>query len=240
MSLPLRYRISRWQQAAECLSNNSRNLYITVSEFVNNETLQGTIIKVEHTEFGTLFAAMIKGEGRIVTRWDEENNLLPWLSVPQILTQLKKFGFDITYKEITSLDDQTIDWLMNIRNAGFDKISQVVVISRQNGIKIPHKYTIALKSDENSDLLTFGMSISSAKFTSRTSAGKILSLEDYDTDWGWLDSIYNINDILQENSDIEPHGGSELAESPIMIEHPSIEVPEGFTPYDETEEEQGG
>jgi hypothetical protein len=41
----------------------------------------------------------------------------------------------------------------------------------------------------------------------------------------------------QENADVERFEASESQEEPIMMEHPTMEVPEGFTLYDETDQE---
>ena len=40
--VPLRYNISDWHQAAECLSNNSTKLHIAVSDYIQNDSLGGT------------------------------------------------------------------------------------------------------------------------------------------------------------------------------------------------------
>lgn len=238
MNQPLRYKICRWPQAAKCLSNNSRNLYISVNELINNKSLQGLLIKVEHAEFGTLFAAVAAGSGDIVTKYDDEGKLIPWMPTQAILQQLSKFGFYITYKEISSLDDNTINYLMQILDLGYDKISKIVVEYRENGSRHLDDYVIALRSSENPDLLTFGTQITRTKFTNRLTAGKILSLKDADIDWDWLDSIYNIADILEENRDIEEFEASEPQEDPIMV-GPVMDAPEGFTLYDDSDEESG-
>ena len=239
MNQPLRYKICRWPQAVKCLSNNSRNLYISVTELVNNKTLEGTLIKVEHAEFGTLFAAVAAGSGEIVTKNDDDGNLIPWMSTNAILQQLAKFGFYIYYKEISSLDDDTIDYLMKAVNLGYDKITKLVVEYRENGRRIPREYVVALNSKQNEDLLGFGMHVTGAKFTNRITAGKLITLQDNGVyQWDWLDSIYNINDVLEENQDIEEFESSEPQEDPIMV-GPVMDTPEGFTLYDESDEESG-
>lgn len=237
MGQPLRYRISQWPQAAKCLSNNSRNLYISINNLVQNDTLTGMLIKVEHTEFGTLFAAMIRGQGRIVTQYDDSGNYIPWMTTPEILVQLRKFGFDITYNQISSLSDDILNKLMQVRDLGYDKINKIVVVSRKDGLRINKSYIIALKTKGNEDLLVYGLPITEVKFNNRLAAGKIISLNESDFDWEWVDAIYNIDDILQENADVEKFEASESQEAPVMMEHPAMEVPEGFTLYDETDQE---
>lgn len=243
MNHPLRYQISQWPQAADCLSNNSRNLRICVDELVNNKHLTGMIIKVEHPEMGVLFAAMYKGQGEYITSHDSEGHYIPWLTNEEIIGQLEKFGFLITYNEMSSLDDATISYLMRVADLGYDKLTKLNVITRNNGERIVHQYTVAMKSEKNDDLLTFGASVTSNKFTRRTSEGSILNLtESSNIEWNWLDSIYNIADILQDNADIEhmeventedmtPYSDDTAVPTP-----EDLAIPEGFTLYEDDEE----
>lgn len=238
---PLRYKICRWPQAVNCLSNNSRNLYISVNELVQNEVLTGVLIKVEHTELGTLFAAMVRGEGQIVTKDDEEGNHIPWMTTSQILQQLAKFGFYIIYNQISSLDDDILDELMQVRDLGFDKLNQIVVQSRKEGSKVSKKYTVAMKTKGNEDLLIYGAHVSELKFNNRLASSKmIVLLEDSTIEWSWVDSLYNISDILQENADIEKFAidDADIQDLTHSDEIHPTNIPEGFTLYDELDTDQ--
>ena len=67
----LRYQISSWDQITQCKSNNSKNLSLSLVKLIRSYKIEGTILQVNHPEFGTLFAAMIDGNGELITENDE-------------------------------------------------------------------------------------------------------------------------------------------------------------------------
>lgn len=242
MSLPLRYKICRWPQAAKCLSNNSRKLKINVTEVLDGKTLEGLLLTVTHHDYGVLFATMISGSGEIISNKDPRGIALPWMTTKEILTQLGKFGFDITYAERLSLDNETVDLLMKLRKLNYDKITKIVVNESRDGKFIHHTYPVAIQSRYNQDLLTFSVLITQRKFHERASAGYLLNLLNFDNGtlkWDWIDAVYNIDDVLADNSDIEYfeiyQGGNRI----YPITHADISTPaidnSGLTPYEENE-----
>ncbi len=239
MSLPLRYKICRWPQAVKCLSNNSRKLKITVTELFNSNSIKGLLIKVRHINYGTLFAAMIEGQGDLVTDTTKEGDIIPWMSTNEILVQLKKFGFDITYVEKLSLDTPTLEFLMKLKSLGYDKITRMVVMFRElDGTLSAKTLPLAIKSEHNVDKLTFGCQITAKKFYQRCADGYIYNMQDKDEmklKWRWIDAIYNIDDILSENSDIEDF---EVWQGDTRIDpnmpYTSPEYNTDLTPYDST------
>ena len=66
-TIPLRYNISDWHQAVQCLSNNSEHLHINVSDYVQNDSIRGTKISVIHDMYGTLFAYIVDAVGELVS-----------------------------------------------------------------------------------------------------------------------------------------------------------------------------
>ena len=72
MSQPLRYQITNWNQVTECLSNNSKNLYLTISKLRDQPTIRGDVIKVNHTKYGVLFAAILNGDGKLINTYTED------------------------------------------------------------------------------------------------------------------------------------------------------------------------
>ena len=239
MSLPLRYKICRWPQAVKCLSNNSRKLKIKVTELLSNKYIHGMMIEVKHAEIGTLFAAVIQGEGEIVSNKTKEGDVLPWMTTSEILKQLLKFGFDITYTERLTLDSQTLDLLITLRNLGYDKVTKLVVACRkEDGTRILKSTPVAIKSEYNQDKLVYGTSISYKLFTKRVISDSIYNLQDISNDtikWDWIDAMYGIDDILADNSDIEDFEAW-VGETRIDKNMPytSPEYNSDLTPYDST------
>ena len=90
--IPLKYNISAWDQLSCCLSNLSRDLHIHVTEFVQNDKISGTRIRVEHETFGVLFACVINAQGSLVST---DSGIVHEFTSDEILAELKKYGFDV-------------------------------------------------------------------------------------------------------------------------------------------------
>ena len=194
---PLRYSISKWPQAINCLSNNSRDFHIKVDEVINNEKFHGEIVRVEHDKFGTMFAAVTQGEGTIITEGGSTDDI-QWMTTDEILIQLAKFGFDIIYKKVLSLDQSVIDYLLKIDSLGYDKINRIELIPRVANVR--DIYIIAFKSEENPDLINYNAEVLRKDFDDKLHRSSVISLTNQIVEWDWLDAVYNIKDILEENS----------------------------------------
>ena len=105
--MPLRYRISNWKQLEGAKSNNSRDLSISVTTFVNDHRLNGQRIKVEHRVFGTLFACIVSGKGTLLT--ENSEGYIHEFTPAQILAELEKFGYYIQYDPTEQLSGNQID-----------------------------------------------------------------------------------------------------------------------------------
>ena len=116
----LRYRISSWKQLKDCLSNNSRELHISVSEFPNNDDIDGIKISVQHIEYGTLFCYVIGAHGNIVTGDFE-------LTTPEVLKCLETYGFLIEYAPEFALSASQKDYLRAVNQLGYDKLRKISV-----------------------------------------------------------------------------------------------------------------
>ena len=248
MSLPLRYKICRWPQAVKCLSNNSRKLRIHYSSFMDHELFKGSLIQVTHSDYGVMFTAVIDGEGEIVSKDDNRGLPLPWMTTKEILTQLAKFGFDITYVEKLSLNKETLAYLMKLRNIGYDKITKLYIRQQIDGKVMHRPYFLALQTEHNLDVLTYGMMITEKKFNERLAAGYMFNLANADDDridWDWIDALYNIDDVLADNSDIEEfevYQGGQKIFPPEKIDWgivPEIDN-SSLTPYEDNDDQQGG
>ena len=122
----LRYKISSWRQLPDCLSNNSRELRIHITDFFNNEELRGFRISLEHTTLGVLFCCVLQARGSIVT--DEDEYGASELTPEEILKELRKYGFEITYEPIKGLSGNLLDYLITLDKLGYDKIRVLIQV----------------------------------------------------------------------------------------------------------------
>lgn len=199
----LRYEISNWDQITNCLSNNSKALSLSLSKVIDGNAMRGLVVKVNHANYGTLFAAMIKGSGQLLTDKDEEGQILPFLTTDEILKQIEKFGFIISYVERAHLNNETLVFLNNVKQLGFDKITRVQVETRtEYGAKIWVPRILVIKSQYNTDLLKFDCNLSLKDFCDKLANNWIMNvtyLHSENVTWDWVTYIANIIDIINEN-----------------------------------------
>lgn len=248
----LRYQIADWSQIIECLSNNSKNLYLSLVEHLDGDILTGQVLQVNHTNYGTLFAAMIQGSGTLITATNEEGEDLPFLTTEQILDQIMKFGFYVKYDVKSNLPSEIIAYLSELYNLGYDKINRLTVQLKNKGETLIRKSRVVVfKTDkQTTDILTFGKVISRAALDRKLEKNLVLDItEECEGRWDWVTYAANISDILDENidpvdeyetsSDVSTHDmhpfvpedGQELTEADL--------IPEGMTltPYVDPEVE---
>lgn len=160
-------------------------------------------MQVNHTNYGTLFAALIKGSGKLLSGTDEEGQELPFFTTAAILKELERFGFYITYAIKSNLPMGTIAFLNTLRQLGYDKVTRVnVETTTDTGGTIHQNIVLAFKSESNSDLLTFGCKLGSAKYSKKLSENTVMNItHQKDTQWDWVEGVYGIEDILDENID---------------------------------------
>ena len=195
----LRYSISSWQQATQCLSNNSTDLSISVSSLIGS-TIEGQLISVNHTLYGVLFSAMTYGTGTIITDTTTEGQDVRWMTTDEILTQLRKFGFIIEYEPEMHLPGDQISYLMTLYNLGFQHITTIHVLER----KTDNVYVIAFNGDEEPEWLEWPCSTYKSVLDTKVAAGKVLNVSALTYkehfNWDWLQYIANISDILRDNA----------------------------------------
>lgn len=201
----LRYEISDWTQATECLSNNSRQLSIEVSKLIRNKRIRGTRISVVHPEFGNLFTAIVQAAGSFITDHSESGLAIPEMTTSEILTQLSRFGFNIIYVQEKSLPGPQLAYLMKLVELGYDKITKVIVRSRVDGNLRDVKVVVAIDTAENQDLIHFETVLTEVQFAERASKGTIFNLtepsKELNFEWDWLSYTIAIEDILEANLD---------------------------------------
>lgn len=204
MSKLLRYRISEWSQLTECLSNNSADLYITVSTFMG-DTVSGQMVEVHHSSYGTLFAAMLSGKGDIISTKNEDEVVIPWLTTDQILSQLEKFGFLIEFSEASCLDGDQLSYLMTLRGLGYDSLAPITLVRyNETGTAINERLIVAFDGNVMPSWLVSGAIVSEKEFRDALSLGQAVNVsamsEKYDFRWDWLTFVANIDDVLDDNS----------------------------------------
>lgn len=200
--IPLRYNISDWHQLKDVKSNNSRSLSISVSDFIQNEYLTGLRIQVIHDSFGVLFACMLNAQGTILNEFSE--NLVVEFTHKQILLELEKYGFLVTYNPRESLSGSQIEYLMSLKKLGYDKIRILNVWYIENGVKLFRWYVVAFNVDKNIDWLNNGYAPNEWEFTESLNNGSAVNISAISKtncwSWSWLDYIANIDDILEDNA----------------------------------------
>lgn len=202
-TMPLRYKISSWNQLPECLSNNSRDLQLHVSSFKGGPTLEGFRIRVDHKLYGTLFACTIDARGEIITPCEVYG--LKELTTSQILQQLARFGFFIEYSPNKHLSGPQIDYLMTLRGLGYDKIRLLTVWNRTTGrVDTARTYVVAFQSYPLDSWLSDTYCPSDEEFTKALVCGSACNLTEISKTrqfkWDWLNFVANIDDIIADNA----------------------------------------
>lgn len=204
MPAPLRYRISKLDDLPKCVSNNSRDLKINVTNFLQNDILVGKRISILHSRFGVLFACTLNCHGNLVSVMD--NGIDPDISLSDILKQFAKFGFLIEYRPDGQLSGDQLTYLISISNLNYDKIRIMNVYEYNKvGERINTQYVVAFMSMCNPYWLNANYSCSMSEFKERLAHGSVANLtrvsQDNNYDWSWLqNNIANIQDILDNNS----------------------------------------
>lgn len=202
---PLRYKISSWRQLPNCLSNNSRELRIHITDFFNNEELRGFRISLEHTTMGVLFCCVLQARGSLIT--DEGAYGASELSPTEILKELYKYGFYITYEPITALSGNLLDYLITLDKLGYDKIRVLNVWHyTENGSQESDTKIVAFQANPLGNWLNNGYSANEKEFLDALNAGTAINLTDTSRTknfrWDWLyGNVLNIEDVIEDNAD---------------------------------------
>ena len=205
---PLRYNISSWRQLPQCKSNNSKNLHLHVTDYIDNHLLMGFRISVEHSVYGILFACVLNARGDIVTYTDPNvpagNPVTHELTTKQILEELHKYGFFITYNPREHLPSSQLEYLMTLKGLHYDKLRVLHVHEYKNGANQARRYLVAFKSCKHRQWLNNDYSPSLKEFTDAVVEGSATNLteicETKQYRWDWLDYVANIDDIIRDNA----------------------------------------
>ena len=198
----LRYRISDWHQLVDCLSNTSRNLSIKVTDLINSDVLTGTQISVCYKGYeNPVFSYIISPSGSAV---DSKSGDLPFmLTKDQILSELAKWGFIVSYPEQEHLPVGLVQYLQTLFTLGFDKIRLLPVKRTVMGTPDVETCLVVFMVRANPGWIDNTIVITDDEFKMALRNGSAMNLtsisETNQWDWSWLNFVANIEDILQEN-----------------------------------------
>ena len=202
---PLRYNISNWLQLSECKSNNSVDLYITVKQIIDDGShrLEGVNILVNHTQYGTLFACLVNSNGTLLTP-DPVSGIIKEFSTDEILAELNKFGFDVTFEINQHLSGNQIAYLITLSGLEYDKIRKLPVYQYDSlGNKVFSDYVVAFNVEHCPDWINMDYTCKNSEFLSKLNDGVALNLTFMSNtqmfDWTWLTYVANIDDIIRDN-----------------------------------------
>lgn len=205
MSRPLHYNISNWLQLSECKSNNSADLFITVKQVIDDGShrLQGTIILVNHNQYGTLFACLVNSKGSLLTP-DPESGIIKEFSTDEICKELYKFGFDVTFEINQHLSGSQISYLITLSGLNYDKIRRLPVFEYDRlGNKVFSDYIVAFNVEQCADWLDANYVCAKKPFLEKLNDGVAVNLTHMSQtqlfDWTWLTYVADIDDIIEDN-----------------------------------------
>ncbi len=202
MSEPLRYNISNWLQLSECRSNNSADLYITVKQVIDDGShrLAGIIILVQHTQYGTLFACLINSSGSLLTP-DPVSGKVKEFTTDEILAELNKFGFDVTFEINQHLSGEQISFLMTVNDLGYDKLRVLSVQDKPDGHY--SDYLVVFNVEKCPDWIYNDYTCGKKVFVDALTSSGAMNITDLPQnkgfDWTWLTYVANIDDIIRDN-----------------------------------------
>ena len=202
MKQPLRYSISEWDQLTQCLSNSSRDIKIKVSH-IDDKRFSGTTIKVTHAKYGVLFAYTVDIDSNITFK--NEYGIYNELTSDEIIAELEKYGFFISFEHFPSVKKEQIDYLESVKRLGFTKMRLLEVIDSRGSIE---KAYIAFKTGFDDNLLVNRYKVSKKAFGELAASGSICLLTDclqgISFSWRFLDGyIFNIEDVISRYYDEE-------------------------------------
>ena len=206
MSNQLRYNISNWLQLSECKSNNSVDLYITVKQIIDDGShrLQGVNILVNHTQYGTLFACLVNSSGSLLTP-DPDSGIIKEFTTEEILAELNKFGFDITFEINQHLSGDQISFLMTVYDLGYDKLRVLSVQDKPGGHY--SDYLVVFNVEKCPDRIHNDYTCGKKVFVDALTSSGAMNLTDLEQtkgfDWTWLTYVANIDDIIRDNGYVE-------------------------------------
>lgn len=201
VSRTLKYKITSWLQLNQCLSNYDPDLRASGIQIMDDR-LQGTVVRVTHKKYGCLFAYLVDGTGV-----DVENPSIPLLTPEEILSELRRFGFLITYDVLGTLPGDVIEYLITLDKLGYDKIRYMLISEPTiyGTEKDPEYFVTAFKIKDRPEWINNTYRARKDEFQDALMDGTAINItaisEEKHFDWSFLrDYVLNISDIIEEYS----------------------------------------
>lgn len=195
-----RYRISDWSQLADCRSNSSKDLRISVTEYINNPDIEGTQIEVRHPKYGTLMAYIIKPVGNLTLPLPRGTDNVMTSSI--LLNELKRYGFYVEYREERTLPPGQIELINSAKSLGGRKLRLMRVYDSKDP-EVADVYVVAFDPGKVPDWMNSGYSCSKTEFMEVLYKGHAFNLSTMAATakyrWDWLyNAVYDVYALLDE------------------------------------------
>ena len=198
-SWPLRYRIDDWHQLPDCLSNNSRDLKISVTDIMDDDMLSGLRISVNHNKYGTLFAEIIDAKGYLISKMD--HNLVFTLTDQNIFSELAKFGFFVEWSKKYPMSTDQLEYLRTLYGLKYDKIRMLDVRTILNSVETHEIYIVVFMANELQKWLDNMYCATISELSESLVKGYAMNVTAVSNRrnyrWDWLDYVADIKTILE-------------------------------------------
>ena len=194
----LQYQISDWSQLTKCMSNNSPELKIKVSKYMQNRDIRGTKVEVFHPHYGTLLAYTIQPKGNLIT--DITDLDLDIMHSQTLLNELRRYGFYVDFVQEANLSSGQVALLRTIQGLKFDKIRLCSI--RDLSANFTKSLRVTAFNIQNHDQwLNSGYSPTKQEWDNAILDGSAFNVSGLDEamkyNWDWLyNAVYDIDEIL--------------------------------------------
>lgn len=199
----LQYEISDWSQLAKCQSNNSPELKIVVSKYLQNFDIEGTKIEITHPKYGTLFAYTILPKGDLIT--DINCCCQDVMTHTTLLNEIQRYGFYVDYVAEAHLSAGLVNLLKTIQGLHFDKI-RLFAVHENSDPTNSTLYITAFNIQTNEQWLNSGYSPSRKEWEEAILNGTAMNVSGLNEarkyNWSWIyNAVYDIDQILSRYDD---------------------------------------
>lgn len=191
-----------------CRSNNSPDLKINVSTFMQNDEIVGKHVEVYHPIYETLFAYTITPKGGLITEFDDTTDVM---HTSTLLNELKRYGFYVDYVEEFNLSSGQIDLLRTVSGLHYDKL-RLVAVHEDRDYDIVKNYIIAFNMKTHSQWLNSNYSPSRIEFNQALLDGSAFNISNMEYasqyNWSWIyNAVFDIDEILSryDNPNIDEY-----------------------------------
>lgn len=199
----LQYNITDWHQLTQCHSNLSRDLSIKVSSLLQNDMLTGTRIAVVHELFGPIFTTVFTPTGSMVWSEKDDPQTVFSLTTDQILMELHKWGFIVTYQQMYCLPEDQLAYIVAIQELGYTTIRTITPFHSVLGQPVFSTRIVAFViASTTTEWIDITFKPRDSAYTDALTQGQAIDLGSRSKspwDWAWLTSVVSISSILAQN-----------------------------------------